>query len=60
MVNLNQSGAILFQCLQKGATREEMALALVEHYDATEEIALRSVDAFIASLANAGLLEENG
>lgn len=50
----------MFQCLQKGATREEMALALVEHYDATEEIALRSVDAFIASLANAGLLEENG
>lgn len=57
MLTLNQSGALLWQALEKGGDREALADALTGQYEVSREEALADVDAFLAKLQQTGCLE---
>lgn len=57
MLNLNDSGAMLWQKLEEGAGREELADALTAQYDVSRSQALIDVDEFYAILVSAGCAE---
>ena len=57
MLTLNDTGAVLWQALEKGGDREALADALVAEYDVSREVVLVDVDAFLAKLVNAGCME---
>lgn len=57
MLTLNDTGAVLWQALEKGGDREALADALVAEYDVSREIVLPDVDAFLAKLVEAGCLD---
>lgn len=56
MIRLNGSGAMLWKCLEKGATREELVQALTSQYEVSREEAARDVDKFIETLNKVGCL----
>lgn len=57
ILNLNDSGALLWQRLEQGADREELADALTAQYDVSRSQALTDVDEFYATLVSAGCAE---
>ena len=57
ILNLNNSGALLWQLLEQGADREGLADALTERYDVSRIQALADVDEFYATLVSAGCAE---
>ena len=57
ILNLNDSGALLWQRLEQGAGREELADALTAQYDVSRTQALADVDEFYAILVGAGCAE---
>ena len=57
LVNLNESGALLFEKLQKGAEESDLVAALLEKYDVSEEIARTDVKKFIDKVKDADILE---
>ncbi len=58
MVKLKGTGAFLFELLQNDITEEELVTRLAEEYIVDVAIAKRDVRAFLASLENAGLIEQ--
>ena len=54
---LNDTGAFIFERLQKGSTADETAQALTEEYDVTLDTASADVQKIIASLIEAGVAE---
>ena len=54
---LNDTGAFIFEKLQKGSTPEETAQALTQTYDVTLDTANTDVQKTIASLIEAGVAE---
>ena len=54
---LNDSGAFIFEKLQKGATSEQTAEALTKEYDVTLDTASADVQNTIKSLIEAGVAE---
>lgn len=58
IVNLNASGALLFELLQHGATMEQLTQALLDAYDAKPEEAARAAECFVRQLTDAHLMEE--
>lgn len=56
MIRLNGSGAVLWKCLEQGATREELVQALTSQYEVSREEAARDVDEFIETLNKVGCL----
>lgn len=57
VVNLNQSGAMLWRRLAEGATREDLIQLLLEKYDVDPDSARRDVDEFLDPILKAGFLE---
>ncbi len=57
LINLNESGAFLFERLQKGADEDDLVNALLGEYDVTEEIARADVRGFIKKAREADVLE---
>lgn len=57
MLNLNESGALLWQTLEKGGDREALADALMAEYTVERAQALADVDEFLAKLREVGCLE---
>lgn len=57
LVNLNESGALLFEKLQKGAEESDLVAALLEKYDVNEDIARADVKKFIEKVKDADILE---
>jgi hypothetical protein len=57
MLNLNETGAFLWERLQQDTTKEELVKALLDTYDITQDIASKDVDAYIKKLEDAGLIE---
>jgi hypothetical protein len=55
---LNGSATVLWHLLAEGATRRQLADALVEGFEISRERAVQDVDDFLASCARARLLEE--
>ena len=54
---LNDTGAFIFEKLQKGSTPEETAQALTEEYDVALDTASADVKNTVASLIEAGVAE---
>ena len=57
MISLSETGALLFKCLLKGATEEELVDALLNEYDVEKDVAEQDVKAFIQKLKEAKLLK---
>ena len=57
MLTLNESGALLWQAMEKGGDRETLADALMAEYIVDRAQALADADEFIAKLQDAGCLE---
>ncbi len=57
VINLNETGAFLWKKLEKGASEEELALALSSEYEVEKEVVEKDVSAFIQRLKEANLLE---
>ncbi len=57
MLNLNDTGAFLWENLQEETTKKELVEKLLSTYEITEDIASRDVDLFIKKLEDADLLE---
>lgn len=58
MVNLNASGAFLWQTLEKGADREDLISALFDNYEVSKEQAASDVDKFITIVKENGFVED--
>lgn len=58
MLTLNETGVILWQRLEGGASREELISALTEEYEVTAEIAAIDVDKFLLGIGKSGCLEQ--
>lgn len=56
MITLNDTGAFLWEQLQKETDEKALVAVLVAEYDVTEEKAARSVAAFVAKLHENGFL----
>ena len=54
---LNDTGAFIFEKLQKGASPEQTAEALTQEYDVTLDTASADVKNTVASLIEAGVAE---
>lgn len=54
---LNDTGAFIFERLQKGSTPEETAQALTQAYDVTLDTASTDVKNTVASLIESGVAE---
>lgn len=57
IINLNETGAFLFELLQNGADREELISKLLSEYEVTKEKATADVDIFINKVKEADILE---
>ncbi len=57
IINLNETGAFLFELLQNGAEREELVFKMLEEYDVTPEKAEKDIDVFISKVKEADILE---
>ena len=57
MMNLNDTGAFLFEKMIEGISREDLIKALTEEYDVDEETASADVDAFIEKVEKEDLFE---
>lgn len=57
MLSLNESGVLLWNALEKGGSRDDLADALLAEYEVEREQALADVDEFIQTLTKAGCIE---
>ena len=57
IINLNETGAFLFELLQKGAEREELIKKMLEEYEVSPEKAASDIDIFIQKVKEADVLE---
>lgn len=57
LVNLNESGALLFETLQKGADEDKLVDVLLSEYEVEEDIARADVKRFITKVKDANILE---
>ena len=56
-LSLNETGAVLWKTLEKGATKEQLVKALLAEYDVDEATAEKDVSAFIEKLQEAKLVK---
>lgn len=57
IINLNETGAFLFEKMQQGTDRESLIAALLDEYDVTPDKAAADVDIFIKKAEDADVLE---
>ena len=57
MMNLNETGAFLWEKLENDTTKEELLKAMLDEYEVTEDIAKKDIDNFITKLKDGNLLE---
>ena len=57
LINLNESGAILFKLLQNGAEEADLVDALLKEYKVDREVAEADVKKFVAKVKDADILE---
>lgn len=59
IINLNDTGAFLWERLEKGATEDELVAAILENYtDVDEPTARESVREFVQTIREAGCLDD--
>lgn len=57
MLNLNESGAMLWEVLTRGASLETLVQALTDEYEVSQERARQDVEKFLQKLDQAGCLD---
>lgn len=57
VINLNETGAFLFEQLQKGVEKDELIAKMISEYDVTKEKASADIDIFINKLKDANVFE---
>ena len=57
IIDLNETGAFLFNLMQKGADREELISKMLEEYEVSEQKAEKDIDLFIEKVKGADILE---
>ena len=58
MITLNETGALLWEKLAEGCDGVKALVdVLLAEYDVSEELASKDVDAFVAKVESAGILE---
>lgn len=57
MISLNETAAFLWQFLQEEHTKEEAVAAMVAEFEVDERQAAEDIDAMIANMEAAGLLD---
>ena len=58
VIALSESGALLWEKLEQGATEDELVKILLAEYEVERERAVADVRAFVHELTSNGLLEE--
>ena len=58
MIKINDTGAFLWQLLEKGAELEDLVSAMTDVYDITREAAAADAADFVKNLKNAGILAD--
>lgn len=57
IINLNETGAFLFEKLQNGCEKADLLSAMLDEYEVSEQKASADIDAFIKKLREADVLE---
>ena len=57
VINLNETGAVLWRILEKDSDEKGLLDALLSEYDVSEDIAAKDVKTFIDKLTEAGLVK---
>lgn len=57
IINLNETGAFLFELLQNGATKDELLAKMLGEYDVSQQKASDDIDIFIEKVKEADILE---
>ncbi len=57
MLSLNETGALLWQVLERGGDRETMVEALTAEYEVDNAVAADNVEEFLQTLEKVGCLE---
>lgn len=57
LITINSVGAFIYKFLQTDKSFDELVAAMVEKYDASEELLRRDAETFVANLRTAGLLD---
>jgi hypothetical protein len=57
---VNRSGAVLWQAVARGATRQQLAALIIDRFGLSEEEATADVERFVVDLERRGLLERAG
>lgn len=58
LITLNETGAFLWRLLEEGKSRKELLEALLAEYDVEPARAEKDLDALLAKMEAAGLLED--
>ena len=58
MINLNESGAFLWQAMTKDITEEGLVEALLSEYELDRDLAEKDVSAFVKKMREAQLIDE--
>lgn len=58
VIQLNDTGLLLWEQLLVGAEKEALVQTLLNTYDVTEEVARRDVDTFVSLLETADVFED--
>ena len=57
IITLNETGAFLFELLQKGGEREDLIAKLLDEYEVSAEKASADVDKFLEKVKESDVLE---
>ena len=58
IMSLNETGALLWRCLETGAEKQELVDAILNEYDTDAGTAEKDVDAFLSQLREKALIDE--
>lgn len=58
LIALSESGALLYEKLKAGCTREALVARLLEEYDVSQQDATRDVEDFLDQMRNLNMLIE--
>ncbi len=56
VIRLNETGALLWKKLEKGADEQQLADAITAEYNVSQEVALRDIAKFVERLKEADIL----
>ena len=57
MITLNETGAVIWNAIDEGLSKEDIARRITDEYDIDEKTALKDVESFIIKMSEADVLE---